>query len=529
MWRKRFALLLPSLFLLPGLAACTFRVPKDPFTLVQNLSTDPDRLNPVVSNSGYSSFVDGFVFETLLDLDPLTLALKPKLAERWEITPDFLQYTFFLRKDVSWHDGKPFTAGDVVFTYEQIMNPRNDSGSIRNYFQDVAKVEKLDDYTVRFVMKKPYMDAINTFGMTEITPKHVFAGSPDINAHPANRAPVGTGPFAFAEWKTGRRIVLQRHEKYWGQPYEIRKIVCKIIPEDATAFELLKKEEIDVLGLMPLQFVKQTGSKKFAEKFVKHNWITRFSGYMYLGWNMDRPLFQDRRVRRALAHLVDLETINEKIFFGLYSVVTGPYHPLLENYDKSLLPRRYDPEEAKRLLSQAGWVDTDGDGILDKDGKPFRFKLVYSSGVLFYEQLTPILRENLARAGILLDLQRLEFVTLGRMMHEHDFDAYLAGWGRGSGEEDLYQIFHSSQIKGGSNYVSYANPEVDRLLELGRGEFDKGKRGDIYRQVHRILFEDQPYLFMYTGPNLTVRHARFKNVREYLTGFERREWKVTAQ
>ncbi|MBI4223645.1 MAG: peptide-binding protein [Deltaproteobacteria bacterium] len=503
---------------------CNFEVPKDPHTLVQNLPTDPERLNPIIANSAYAGVVNGFLFESLIDLDPQTLDPRPLIAKRWAISPDRLQYTFFLREDVTWHDGHPFTAEDVLFAYEKIKDPKSDAAPLRNYFKDVLKAEKIDDTTVRFTYTQPYVGALITLGLMRPMPRHIFEGTGDFNTHPANRAPVGNGPFRFVEWKTGSRILLERNEDYWGKPYAIRKILFKIIPDEIIAFRLFKKKTLDLIEVTPLQWARQTGTEKFRENFVKHNLFTPFGAYRYLGWNLSRPYFQDRRVRRALAHLVDREEINRKLLFGLYHVITGPYYPLGRNYNRHLEPMAYDLEKAKKLLAEAGWIDQDGDGVREKEGVPFKFTLLFSSGVQFYEQLTPILRRDFSQAGIQVELRRLEAVTLFKMMQEHDFDAYLAAWGRGAGEEDLYQIWHSSQMEGGSNYVRFANGRVDRLLEEGRREFDVQKRARLYGEVHKILYEEQPYLFMFARPELIARDNRFKNVREYPIGLEMREW-----
>ncbi|MDZ4224722.1 MAG: peptide-binding protein, partial [bacterium] len=436
------------------------------------------------------------------------------------------QYTFYLREDVRWQDGKPLTADDVIYTYETIQNPKVDAASLRNYYRDVLKAEKLGPHAVRFTYRNPYAGALYTLGLMMVLPKHIFDDGRDFNIHPANRKPVGSGPYVFEEWKTGQRIVLKHHNKYWRESYHFKKLIFKIVPSGETAFQLFKKGDIDLIDISPLQWARQTESEKFTRKFVKHQYFTPFSAYNYIGWNEKRPIFQDKRVRLALAHLVDRTTINEKLLFGLYMPITGPYYPLGANYDKSLPPIDYNLEKAKQLLNEAEWIDHDGDGIRDKKGVPLRFTMLFSTGVQFYEQLTPILQQNFARAGIELDLRRLEAVTLFRLLGEHDFDCYVAGWGRGAGIEDLYQTFHSSQAAGGSNFVSYANPQVDRLLEEGRREFDSKKRSVIYQQVHRLLYEDQPYLFMFARPELLARDKRFKNVKEYPIGVDMREWRV---
>lgn len=507
-------------------SACAFRVPKDPHVLVQNLPSDPETLNPITANSVYALAVTGLVYEQLFNLDNETLKPKPWLARRWDISADHLFYTFYLRDDVKWQDGRPFTADDVVYTHQKIMDPKVDAAPLRNYFKDVLKAEKIDDHTVRFTYRQPYVGALYTIGLMPVIPKHVFDDGQDFNSHHANRRPLGTGPFRFVEWKTGQRIVLEKSAGYWGQPYSLKRIYFRIVPDDLTAFQLFKKNEIDLIDLTPLQWARQTESKKFKEHFVKHKIFNRFGPYSYIGWNGLKPFFRDRRVRKAMSHLVDRGAINQKLLFDLQLPVTGPYYPLGTNYDKTLKLIEYNENEAMRLLDEAGWKDTDGDGIRDKNGVPFRFTLLFSSGLQYYEQLTPILRSNFSRVGIDMDLRRLEGITMFQMLQEHDFDAYLAGWGRGAGEEDLYQIWHSSQSEGGSNYISYSNPEVDRLLEVSRREFGDEKRFAINRQVHRLLHEDQPYTFMFARPDLVARDVRFKNVKEYPLGLDTREWRV---
>ena len=507
-----------------SLLGCQFRVPQDPAALVQKLPTDPDSLNPLVSNSAYSSAVAGYIFEQLFELDNETLQPKPKLAKRWEISPDHLQYTFYLRDDVKWQDGQPFTADDVVFTYEKIQDPKVDAAPLRNYFRDVLKAEKLGPYAVRFTYRQPYFGALTTLGLMVVIPKHIYGDGQDFNSHPFNRKPIGTGPFRFVEWKTGQRVMLQRFEGYWDKHPKIRSMVFKIIPDELAAFQLFKKGELDLIDLSSLQWARQTESKKFLDHFKKHKFFTPFGVYNYIGWNEAKPFFKDKRVRLALAHLMDREAINQKLLFGLDYLITGPYYPLGKNYDKSLKPIGYDFQEAGRLLDEAGWKINDKTGIREKEGVPFHFTMLFSPGSQFAEQLTPILSSNFLQAGIEIELRRLEFVALTKLMQEHDFDAIMGGWGRGAGDEDLYQIFHSSQIKGGSNFIGYANPEVDRLLEEGRLEFDAAKRAKMDQQIHQILHDDQPYLFMFARPDLVARDLRFKNVKEYPIGLDVREW-----
>lgn len=513
-------------FFLTG--ACAFRVPKDVHTMVQNLPSDPENLNPITYSTVYASTVNGTIYESLFTLDPETLQPKPNLATRWVISEDKLCYTFYLREGVKWHDGKPMTADDVLYSFQKIKDPKVDAAPLRNYFKDLTSAEKIDEQTVRFTYAQPYVGALYTIGFLRVFPKHLFDNGDDFNGHPLDRAPVGTGPFRFESWTTGQKIVLVRNKNYWGVPYSIQKMVFKIFPDEQVAFQLFKKRELDMIDITPLQWAKQTHSPAFQRKFVKHRLFTKYSGWNYIGWNLRKPIFQDRRVRWALAHLVDRNAINKNILYGLQIPITGPSFPLGANYDTSLPLIEYDFEKAKRLLEEAGWKLPQGKTIREKNGKQLQFKLLFSSGLQYYERLTPILKSNFAAAGIKLELQPMEGVTMFQMVAEKSFDAYMGGWGRGAGEEDHYQVWHSSQAELGSNYIGYQNPELDHLVEAARQEFDDAKRAELNRQVHRILYEDQPYLFMFTSPDLIARDNRFENVTEYPGGFELQQWRIRA-
>lgn len=531
MWKRKSARWLFSLAFLTAAGAlcagCTFQVPKDSTAMVRTLGTDPETLNPILANSSVALEVClGLIYEQLFELDNETLLPIPLLAKRWDVSKDKLQYTFYLREDVKWEDGQPLTAEDVLYTYQKIQDPKVDAAVMRSSFQEIVSAEKLNDFTVRFRLKRPFVGAMYTLGLMPVIPKHVFDDDSDFNTHPRNRNPLGSGPLHLMEWQTGRRITLNRREEYWGKNYKVSKMIFKIIPDAQVSFQLFKKKELDLVGLTSLQWAKQTQSKKFQENFSKHRFFTPFGAFTYIGWNLEKPCFKDRRVRLALAHLIDRESMNEKLGFGLRQLITGPFYPLGLNYDPTLKQIPYDLNAAQKLLEEAGWVDNNHDGVREKEGIPLRFELMFGTGSPFYEQLSAILEKNFSKAGIDLQLRRLDDNTKYKLVEEHQFDALIGGWGRGGGVEDYFQIFHSSQSKKGSNFIGYSNPQVDRLMEEARQEFDPKKRGDINRRVHRFLYEDQPYLFLYAHPELYARDRRFQNVREYPIGFDMREWEV---
>ena len=491
-------------------------------TLVRRLGAEPSTLNPILSTDAFASEIFSNIGESLLTRDYTTLDLTPELAESWEVSPDHLEYVFRLRKDVFWHDGIPFTAEDVRFSYERVLDPSVDAAHLRNYYQDVSRLEVIDPYTVRFVYRKPYFRALEICGSLPLVPEHVYREG-DFNNHPMNRTPLGTGPYRFQSWRTGKEIVLQRNPRYWGKPVFVDRIAFRLITDSTVSLQVLKKREMDWMGLTPLQWVRQTGSERFNQNFAKMKFYEPY--YSYIGWNSKRPFFQDRRVRTALTHLVDRRKILDRLLFGMGVVVSGTFYVNSPEYNHFIEPLPYDPQRARQLLSEAGWVDRDGDGILDRDGAPFHFEFLISSGSSFADQLATMLKEDLFRVGIVLEIRKLEWAVFIQQIQDRKFDAVTLGWSL-SVESDPYQLWHSTQAQSGSNFVGFRNEEADRIIEDARVTFEREKRIALYHRFHEILHEEQPYTFLFCTESLVALDRRFRNVRIYPLGLFPREWFV---
>lgn len=521
-----------------GLVSCSLNLPKNPEWLIWHLGAEPDTLNRIIATDAYESRINGFVYDSLIDRDNKTLDLIPRLATSWSVSEDKLTFTFHLRRDVKWHDGVPFSAEDVIYTYEKIQDPKVDAPHLRVYYKDIKKVEKLDDYTVRFTYSKPYFKALEFCGGIPIVAKHIFDNGENFNTNPAGRHPVGTGPYKFIKWDTNRKIVLERNEDYWDKNRipEIKGIVFKIISDDSVALQELKKGELDFASLRPIQWVKQSHSKSFQEKFERHQYYT--PGYRFVGWNLRRPYFQDKKVRQALTMLINRQAIVNKLEFGLGKVISGPFFFEGYEYNQKIVALPFDPETAKKLLDEAGWVDSNGDGIRDKEveGKEgeevkktlvsLKFNFLIPSGARFYQRLGSIMKEDFAKAGIEVEIQTMEWAAFIGRVNKRDFDATALGWSFGF-DEDPYQVWHSSQVKEGSNFVGFENAEADKIMEEARVTFDKDKRAELYHRFHEIVADEQPYTFLYTGEALVARNKRFKNVEVYRGGLDVLEWKLS--
>lgn len=507
------------------MSACVSHIPRDPGILVREISIDPPLLNPILETDVYARAVSSTIFESLLTTDNQTLKPKPWIASRWVVSPDGLTYTFYLRDDVRWSDGVPLTAADVVYSYDRIMDPKVDAASLRNYYNDISKVEALDDHTIRFHFARPYFLALDFCGGMPIIPKHIFDNGHAFNDHPANHQPVGTGPYMLSRWERGKYIQVVRNPLYWNKEKTPRIIGYQflIIPEQTTAFQMLKKGGLDLMDSMrPVQWVRQTSSAKFEERFKKYKFFP--PGLSYIGWNNARPFFSDKRVRQAMSMLLNRQKIVEKISLGQAQLVSGPNYYYGPAYDRTITPYPFDIDGAKRLLDAAGWTDHNGDGIRDKDGVPFHFSFLYGSGSPAGERIGSILREELAKVGIQMELRPLEYSALTKLILARDFDALAMAWGGGSVETDNYQLFHSSQIKDGSNLVAFNNPKADDLMVHIRSELDPEKRQQLQYQLHALLHEEEPYTFMHMIASLAAVDRRFTDVVAYPMGFDLTEW-----
>ncbi len=491
--------------------------------LIVHLSAEPATLNPITATDAYASRINDYIYESLLKRDEKTLKLVPVLATHWEISDDHLHYIFHLKKGIKWHDGYPFTARDIIFSYKRIRDPRVDAAHLRNYYQDIKDVRMIDDYTVEFTYSRPYFRALEFCGGIPIVPAHLFKEGEDFNSHPIGRHPVGTGPYKFLRWDTGKEIVLVRNENYWGEKPHLKRIVFKIITDSTVALQVLKQLGLDLMGLRPIQWVYQTRGKRFKKHFRKLSYY--LPQYSYIGWNMRKPWFKDRRVRQAMTMLIDRKTILDKLLFGLGTIVTGNFYINSPDYNKNIKPYPYDPGKAVKLLEEAGWTDHDGDGIRDKDGIPFSFEFLISAGSKFAEQLATIMQESLKNVGIKMSIRKLEWAVFIQKIQSRDFDACTLGWSLGW-ESDPYQVWHSSQAKSGSNFVGFVNPEADRIIEMARREFDPEKRHKLYHRFHKILHIEQPYTFLFTMKALVAVSKRFQNVNVYPMGLNPREWWV---
>ncbi|MCL5024088.1 MAG: peptide-binding protein [Nitrospirae bacterium] len=484
--------------------------------LLEGSIGEPTVLIPMLAGDSASHQVAGLIFNGLVKYDT-DLSIIGDLAESWKISKDGLVITFHLKKGVKWTDGVEFTSDDVMFGYKTIINEKTPTAYAEDYLQ-VKKAEAPDKYTFRVTYGKPFAPALSTWGDLVVLPKHLLEGK-DITKGSFGRGPVGMGPYILKNWIPGQELKLaSNHEYFEGRPY-IDQYIYRIIPDPATMFLELQTGGLDLMGLTPLQYTKQTETDYFRKNFQKFRYPT--FAYTYMGFNLKHPFFQDVRVRRAIAHAIDKQEIVDVVLFGLGKPATGPYVPNTWPYNPNVKKYEYNPGKAKRLLEEAGWKDTNGDGVLEKNGRPFRFTILTNMGNSLRTNTATIIQWRLAKVGIKVDIRTLEWSTfVNQFIDKRRFEAVILGWGIGL-DPDQYDIWYSGKTKEKEfNFVSYSNPEVDALLEKGRRTFDLEERKKAYFRMQEILAEDLPYIFLYVPEALPIVQARFKGIKPSPIGIE---------
>ena len=461
-------------------------------------------LKPLLGNQYFSSFgaQQFLTAQTSIDEDQLSFYAR-ELLPATEHNPVIV---FNLRENVKFHDGHIFDAHDVKFTYEAIMDPRNLSPRISDY-EPVKKVEVIDPLTVRIVYKRLYSPAIGTWGMG-ILPEHLLnlqvlkaealALGKDVQNFSMrqsrfSRHPIGCGPFVFREWKSDQYIVLDRFEDYWEGPPNYKKYIFRVIPDLLTQEMEFYAGTIDNYGVQPHQVKRLNEDPKY------QGFSGLSFGYTYIGYNMRREPFDDRRVRNALSMAIDVDKIIEYVIYNQGERITGPFPRQTDFYNPNILPVPYDPEGALKLLAEAGWK-RNAEGWLEKNGKRLQFKLITNNGNDIRKAILAIAQDSWKQIGIDVRTDLLEWsVFIQERVNKMDFDALVLGWSMGI-DPDLYQIWHSSQTGPHQlNFVRFKNKEADDLIIKIRQEYNHEQQVKYCHRLHEIIADEQPYTFLYVG------------------------------
>ncbi len=470
-----------------------------------NFDAEPESLHPIMGGDLYSTFVHEYLFDSMCVNDSETWELTPRIAEKWEQSKDGLTFTFFLRKDAFFHNGENVTAEDVKFSYQAILEPKHQALNLVPYFDKVKSVDVLDKHTIKFTMSEKYFGTMTTLCTNILVlPKSVYG---DITKSvKMQKEAIGSGPFKFDKYDKGQMIVLKKFDKWYGDKtpqwkgyFNFAQINFRFTKDDNILIERLKKGDIDFARLSSESFKKATGGNFGKTVFANKVENSEPKSLAFIGYNLQKEIFKDKNTRIALAHLVNRELMIKKFFSGWNYLATSPAYVKSEQAPPNA-PLLFDTKKAQELLAKAGWADSDKNGTLDKtvNGQKVDFKVSFIYANKDSEKYWTIFKEDAKKAGVDIDLKFLEWNSFIKSIDSRSFDMMAMAWGGGDVESDPKQIWHStSNGKGGSNYVNYNNPEVDKLIDQGRGELDKEKRTELFKKAYGIIADDAPYIFLW--------------------------------
>jgi peptide/nickel transport system substrate-binding protein len=497
-------------------------------TLIDASTAEPSGLIFMVAGESAASAISSHIFNTLLKYDK-NLDLEGELAENWQISGDQKTITFKLKPNLKWADGKPLTSQDVLFTWRLVIDEKTRSPYASDY-QLVKKANAPDALTFSVSYDQAYAPALDSWAGLQILPKHLLENQ-DIHTTAFARNPIGSHYYKLDSWKHGENLKLSRNPTSVLGAAKIDKLVTRIIPDNSAQFLELMADNIDLMGLDPIKYSRIIPARpELQKKLALYKELG--NSYTYLGFNLKHKPFDDIRVRKAINYAIDKQEIIDGVYLGLGINIASPYKPGTRWSNPDLRPYPYDPNKAKALLKEAGFVDSNGDGILERDGKPFSFEIITNQNKE-REKSAVLIQRRLKDVGIDVQIRAIEWASfISRFIKTGDFDAVVLGWSF-SLDPDQFSICHSSQNQPGQfNFIGYNNPKIDKLLEQGRLEMDADKRMKIYHEFAKVLLEDSPIVYLSAGYGLSAIHKRVKGIDSPAPpagiGYNSHEWYIPS-
>lgn len=476
-------------------------------TLHLSIAASPARINPILATDSASGEIAGWIFNGLFKYDKNGTVIGD-LAKRWKfVDPTHLWVE--LRKNVLWHDGVEFGAKDVLFTYKLITSPKVFTPYASD-FRYIKDVQILDTYHLLITYKQPYFKALQVW-MIGILPYHILKNCSNIMTSGFNQHPIGTGPYRLKSFEVSKDITLYAFDNYFEHKPYIDTIVYHFLPDPSTQFLMLKSHKLDVGSLTPLQYERQI-DRDFLQFYNVYEQPSH--GYTYLGFNLLRKKFQDRRVREAINLAINKKELIDILFFSHAKICTGPFMPGTFAFNPNIYPPKTDLAKAKKLLKEAGY-----------DAKhPLEFEIATNSNNSIRMYAAQIIQYQLAKIGVKVHIRAMEWQAfLNTIVTPRKFDTILLGWGLGL-TPDAYPLWHSDSAKlGGFNLVSYKNPKVDRLIEKAEKTIDIKQLSQIYKTIFKLIVQDVPYVFLYIPDSITVVNRKIKHVEPSIVGIMHNE------
>ncbi len=472
-------------------------------TLHLATSTNPSRLNPILATDSSSSEIARFLFNGLVKYDKDNSTIIGDLAKKFYYEDD-KTLIFELNSGVLWHDGTPFTSKDVIFTYKTLISSKISSPYSAS-FRFVKDVVAIDKYKVKVIYKKGYFKALETW-MMGLLPEHILKDEQNLMSSPFNTNPVGTGPYKLELLEHSKNIILAANDNYFKGRPKIDKISFHVIADPMTRFLMLKSGALDIGSVEPMQYERQL-TKDFFDRFNIYEKIS--SSYTYLGLNLRLEKFKNPKIREALSLAIDRQEIVDILFFNHAKVCTGPFLPSSSAYNEDVKAPIKDINKAKKLLKEAGF---------NKEN-PFVFEIVTSNSSPIRPYAAEILQYQLKKAGVVVKLRVMEWQAfLNMVVFPHKFDAILLGWGL-SPTPDPYMFWHSdNDKKGGFNLVGYKNAKMDKMIEKSQSVIDRKKLSQMWREMFKMITDENPYLFLYIPNSITAVNKKIKNIQSAPSG-----------
>jgi peptide/nickel transport system substrate-binding protein len=487
-------------------------IPRDGGTINRHLEIDINTLNPILATTRDERLVANYLFTPLVRIDA-ALNPVPGIAQSWTISEDGRVYTFKLNPKATFSDGTPVRAADVLFSLNKVVDPANEAVQISSYFElyDPQQTKVIDDGTIAIAFKEPLAAQLVLFNNLVILSERIYSKGDFKTAF--NSTAMGSGPYRFVSRKVGSEIVLERRKDYWDRRPYIQTVVFKVITNATTAWNAVKRGDLDETTIASDLWLHGRSDPSLRDRLDFRRFYTR--SYNVIAWNGRDPLFADRRVRHALAGCVNLPILISQLYYGTARALNSPFMPDDWAYNPAVPVIPYDPQASRRALASIGWLDTNGDGVLDHDGKPFHFKFLVMSGSNTGMTFAQILQNDLKAIGVKMEIEVLDGSKAISNLRAGDYQAGYLAWEADSPDPDPFQLLHSTQIPPqGQNFVFYANPEADRLIDEGRREVDQKKRVPIYHQLHEVLAADQPFTWTVQPSLKCAINKRVHGVKE---------------
>jgi peptide/nickel transport system substrate-binding protein len=477
-------------------------------TAVVAFAEDPDVLNPLIYQSAASGQILVLLHEGLAEMGE-DFAYHPHIAREWRFSPDSLTVTVPLRP-WRWSDGRPVTAHDVATSFALYMDPQVASPRSGGRLANIAAVTARDSATVVYEFRERRADQVPALGHF-LFPEHLVRDldRARVGEWPLNEAPVGTGPYVLRDWRRGQDLVLERNDLYPGGLSRLDRLVFRIIPNKTAAIVELETGGVDFVENIPPH-----DARRLAEDgdIVLQTLDSRLVGQIY--WNLESPLFADRRVRKAFSHAIDRSIFCDGLLGGFGSPAGSPLPPALWAHDGSLAPDAYDPDLARRLLGEAGWRDTDGDGLVDRDGRAMRFVMTARKGDPVRENGLQVIRDNLSRIGVEVETRVMEFTSVIAQVRAGNFEAYLGVYSARLAVDP--SALYASDAFDRFNYGHYASAAADSLLAAALSLTDHDAAKPVWEAFQHQVAHDAPLCYLYYPQTIVGHSRRLRDVRPHV-------------